>query len=200
MMKNLKMTLVNRKERWREFQRCISARARVQFFYLLSERGFRGRLLADHKGKQLDLNVGRWLSSEYEGCSTNFRLNLTKLGRAEAAKPRLSREGKNHFPPSAYCCPYGTLWVRLFVALMNCEIFDVAKWRDADWFQRRLHGQCESGCEYENDGRKLEESSYIDLWLTILSRLSPPDALSASSSSWLPPSLWEMYRWSLMLK
>lgn len=51
------MTLVNRKERWRQFQRCITARARVQFFYLLSERGFRGRLLANHREKKLDLNV-----------------------------------------------------------------------------------------------------------------------------------------------
>ncbi|KAF6219298.1 hypothetical protein HO133_005123 [Letharia lupina] len=53
----LKHTLVNRKDRWRRFQKHITSRARVQFFYLLSERGFRGKLLAHHKEKKLDLMV-----------------------------------------------------------------------------------------------------------------------------------------------
>ncbi|KAK4694903.1 structural maintenance of chromosomes protein 6, partial [Lecanoromycetidae sp. Uapishka_2] len=53
----LKQTLVNRKNRWRMFQKHITARARIQFMYLLSERGFRGQLLANHKTKQLDLKV-----------------------------------------------------------------------------------------------------------------------------------------------
>ncbi|KAI4098483.1 MAG: hypothetical protein L6R37_006470 [Teloschistes peruensis] len=53
----LKTTLVNRKERWKVFQRAITARARVQFMWMLSERSFRGRLLANHKEKKLDLNV-----------------------------------------------------------------------------------------------------------------------------------------------
>ncbi|KAL8874123.1 MAG: hypothetical protein Q9174_000493 [Haloplaca sp. 1 TL-2023] len=53
----LKMTLVHRKERWKVFQRAITARARVQFMWMLSERSFRGRLLANHKEKKLDLNV-----------------------------------------------------------------------------------------------------------------------------------------------
>ena len=57
--KLLKLTLVNRKDRWRKFQKRITSRARVQFFYLLSERGFRGKLLAHHKEKKLDLIV--WL-------------------------------------------------------------------------------------------------------------------------------------------
>ena len=39
------------------FQRHITARARVQFMYLLSERGFRGQLQANHKQKALDLKV-----------------------------------------------------------------------------------------------------------------------------------------------
>jgi len=53
----LKRTLVNRKNRWRMFQKHITARARIQFMYLLSERGFRGQLLANHKEKKLDLKV-----------------------------------------------------------------------------------------------------------------------------------------------
>ncbi len=35
----------------------ITARAKIQFFYLLSERGFRGKLLANHDEKKLDLRV-----------------------------------------------------------------------------------------------------------------------------------------------
>ncbi|KAL8785930.1 MAG: hypothetical protein Q9213_003079 [Squamulea squamosa] len=53
----LKTTLVHRKERWRLFQRAITARARVQFMWMLSERSFRGRLIANHKEKKLDLQV-----------------------------------------------------------------------------------------------------------------------------------------------
>ncbi|KAI4091810.1 MAG: hypothetical protein LQ344_003914 [Seirophora lacunosa] len=56
-MQLLKSTLVNRKERWKSFQRAITARARVQFMWMLSERNFRGRLLANHKEKKLDLQV-----------------------------------------------------------------------------------------------------------------------------------------------
>lgn len=56
------MTLMSRKERWNLFQKSITARARVLFTMLLSERSFRGKLLIDHKGKSLDLNVS--LSSE----------------------------------------------------------------------------------------------------------------------------------------
>ncbi|KAL4983065.1 hypothetical protein BDW68DRAFT_169620 [Aspergillus falconensis] len=53
----LKVTLNHRKERWRAFRSHISSRAKAQFTYLLSERSFRGRLLADHKNKTLDLQV-----------------------------------------------------------------------------------------------------------------------------------------------
>lgn len=51
------MTLLNRKERWRIFQKKITARARIQFSFLLTERNYRGRLRADHTGKTLDLSV-----------------------------------------------------------------------------------------------------------------------------------------------
>ncbi|OJJ34299.1 hypothetical protein ASPWEDRAFT_173721 [Aspergillus wentii DTO 134E9] len=53
----LKDTLTHRKKRWGIFRSHISSRAKAQFTYLLSERSFRGRLLADHSGKLLDLQV-----------------------------------------------------------------------------------------------------------------------------------------------
>lgn len=53
----LRNTYKDRLKRWRKFQRYISARSRIQFTYLLSERGFRGRLILDHRNKLLDLKV-----------------------------------------------------------------------------------------------------------------------------------------------
>lgn len=53
----LKDTLNSRKKRWEIFRSHISSRAKAQFTYLLSERSFRGRLLTDHVGKLLDLQV-----------------------------------------------------------------------------------------------------------------------------------------------
>lgn len=53
----LKETFENRQQRWRKFQQLISARSRIMFVYLLSERGFRGKLMIDHKSQLLDLNV-----------------------------------------------------------------------------------------------------------------------------------------------
>ncbi|KAI4165063.1 MAG: hypothetical protein LQ342_001340 [Letrouitia transgressa] len=67
----LKFTLVNRKDRWKFFQKAITARARVQFMWMLSERSFRGRLLANHKEKKLDLSV---------------EPDETKLGKGREAK------------------------------------------------------------------------------------------------------------------
>ena len=40
-----------------KFQRFISSQSRANFLYLLSERGFRGKLLLDHEHKTLDLQV-----------------------------------------------------------------------------------------------------------------------------------------------
>ncbi|KAH8193931.1 hypothetical protein TruAng_011899 [Truncatella angustata] len=52
-----KKALTNRLDKWRIFQRMISAAARTNFAYLLSERAFRGRLLLDHKAKKLAIEV-----------------------------------------------------------------------------------------------------------------------------------------------
>ncbi|KAK2877827.1 hypothetical protein FQN49_001145 [Arthroderma sp. PD_2] len=52
-----KSSLIHRQERWKKFRAFITSRAKIQFIYLLSERGFRGKLLADHKRKLLDIQV-----------------------------------------------------------------------------------------------------------------------------------------------
>lgn len=56
-VKASKMALTKRLDKWRTFQRMISAAARTNFAYLLSERAFRGRLLLDHQGKKLAIEV-----------------------------------------------------------------------------------------------------------------------------------------------
>ena len=53
----LKFALIERQNRWRKFRKYISARARAQFTYLLSERSFRGALKTDHRRRTLDLQV-----------------------------------------------------------------------------------------------------------------------------------------------
>ncbi|KAM7194607.1 P-loop containing nucleoside triphosphate hydrolase protein [Rhypophila sp. PSN 637] len=53
----LVQTLNQRLDKWRKFQRYISASSRANFIYLLSERGFRGKLMLDHERKALDLQV-----------------------------------------------------------------------------------------------------------------------------------------------
>ena len=53
----LKRAIEDRLDRWRQFQRQISARVRIQFTYLLSERGFRGKIILDHKNRKIDIQV-----------------------------------------------------------------------------------------------------------------------------------------------
>ncbi|PMD14070.1 P-loop containing nucleoside triphosphate hydrolase protein [Hyaloscypha hepaticicola] len=53
----LKQSFLNRMEMYRRFQTSISARSRINFAYLLSERAFRGKLTIDHKNKKLDVHV-----------------------------------------------------------------------------------------------------------------------------------------------
>lgn len=54
---SLKATITNRLYLWRQFQRQISARIRIQFTYLLSERGFRGRIELNHRQKKVHIHV-----------------------------------------------------------------------------------------------------------------------------------------------
>ncbi|USW59391.1 Putative P-loop containing nucleoside triphosphate hydrolase [Septoria linicola] len=53
----IRSTLQERRRRWGLFRKYISMRTRIQFNYLLSERKFRGRVLLDHAGKELDIHV-----------------------------------------------------------------------------------------------------------------------------------------------
>ncbi|EEH40083.2 hypothetical protein PAAG_08932 [Paracoccidioides lutzii Pb01] len=50
-------TLRHRRKRWENFRSLITARAKLQFTYLLSERSFRGQILSDHTQKLLDIHV-----------------------------------------------------------------------------------------------------------------------------------------------
>ncbi|ROT42705.1 P-loop containing nucleoside triphosphate hydrolase protein [Sodiomyces alkalinus F11] len=52
-----KLTLAQRLAKWRIFQALISAHSRIGFQYLLSERGFRGNIIFDHKARKLQLSV-----------------------------------------------------------------------------------------------------------------------------------------------
>lgn len=53
----LKLSFRKRMEQFWRFQRHISARSRIAFSYLLSNRAFRGKLSIDHKAKKLDVHV-----------------------------------------------------------------------------------------------------------------------------------------------
>lgn len=53
----LKQAISYRLHRWREFQKQISARIRIQFNYLLSERGFRGKIGFDHRAKKVLIQI-----------------------------------------------------------------------------------------------------------------------------------------------
>lgn len=53
----LKQTLRYRLEKWRTFQRLSASCTRVNFIYLLSERGFRGQLQIDHRSRRLQVTV-----------------------------------------------------------------------------------------------------------------------------------------------
>ncbi|KJR79900.1 SMC6 protein [Sporothrix schenckii 1099-18] len=53
----IEVALCERLSKWRLFQRRISANSRTNFIYLLSERGYRGKLLLDHKRKKLRVQV-----------------------------------------------------------------------------------------------------------------------------------------------
>lgn len=117
------MTLMSRKERWQLFQRAITARARVLFGLLLSERRFRGKLLIDHKGKSLDLSVS--LAFDETGdCSSqtnHYRSSLMRLASGMmAGRPKHSLVEKNRFPLPAFSCRCGRPWALLSVVSTNC--------------------------------------------------------------------------------
>ncbi|KAG6041493.1 hypothetical protein E4U41_003952 [Claviceps citrina] len=56
-VKLLKHAISIRLNVWRQFQRQISARVRIQFNYLLSERGFRGKIDLDHRNRKINIHI-----------------------------------------------------------------------------------------------------------------------------------------------
>ncbi|GAO15822.1 hypothetical protein UVI_02021140 [Ustilaginoidea virens] len=56
-VKSLKYAIADRLNLWRQFQRQISARIRIQFNYLLSERGFRGKIDLDHPNRKVNIHI-----------------------------------------------------------------------------------------------------------------------------------------------
>ncbi|GAB0136025.1 hypothetical protein EsDP_00004342 [Epichloe bromicola] len=56
-VKSLKHAIAARLNLWRQFQRQISARIRIQFNYLLSERGFRGKIDLDHRSRRVNIHI-----------------------------------------------------------------------------------------------------------------------------------------------
>lgn len=56
-VKSLKHAIATRLNLWRQFQRQISARVRIQFNYLLSERGFRGKIDLDHRNRRVNIHI-----------------------------------------------------------------------------------------------------------------------------------------------
>ncbi|PFH63034.1 hypothetical protein XA68_10075 [Ophiocordyceps unilateralis] len=54
---SLKRAIEHRLHLWRQFQRQISARVRIQFNYLLSERGFRGKIDLDHRARKVIIHI-----------------------------------------------------------------------------------------------------------------------------------------------
>lgn len=50
-------SLKQRKDRWHQFRYHITARARITFSYLLSNRGFRGSIKMNHRKRLLDLSI-----------------------------------------------------------------------------------------------------------------------------------------------
>lgn len=122
------------------------ARARTLFFHLLNNRGFRGRLLVNHKQRKLDLVVCP------SSCSARFsktnlsltpiygydRSSRTRQRPAKAARPKPFPAERNLSQQSAsyYLC--GKQWAPQSAVSMNCKplsfLFIIQKVLLADTF------------------------------------------------------------------
>ena len=137
-----KSTLRNRKNRWRLFRAHISSRAKAQFTYLLSERSFRGRLLADHDAKLLDLQV---TFSQMPFATIDlidfWRSSQILQGIVQDGAQRLFLEGKSLSHKFASCCHSGKPWDHPFAVLMNCSCYNSAIERFVlTWWQWCVYG------------------------------------------------------------
>ena len=125
----------------------ITARARIQFFYLLSERSFRGKLIASHKQKNLALIVCCLIPKNLVNANDSelyFRLSRTKREAIAMEERRTAFQAARSLSPlSASSSRCGRPWGRQFDALMNCESTASQVKTCTDWPKRRLHGQCQ---------------------------------------------------------
>lgn len=104
------------------------ARARTLFFHLLNNRGFRGRLLVNHKQRKLDLVVCPSSSARFSKTKHSLtpiygydRSSRTRQRPAKAAKPKPFPAERNLSQQSAsyYLC--GKQWVPQSAVSMNCK-------------------------------------------------------------------------------
>ncbi|KAL9114162.1 MAG: hypothetical protein Q9227_001934 [Pyrenula ochraceoflavens] len=65
--RTLKNSLTERRSRWFKFRANISARAKIQFEHLLSERSFRGKVVTDHKKQLLNVQVEPDITRRHSG-------------------------------------------------------------------------------------------------------------------------------------
>ena len=122
-----KDALFERRSRWLRFRGNISARAKIQFEHLLSERSFRGKVVTDHHNKLLNVHVSylpirTLLVSEIMG---RIRLNPTIRDDPleVAGKQGHCLEGKNLSRRYVYCLPFGKLWAPLSGVWTSCKCY-----------------------------------------------------------------------------
>lgn len=99
-------TLDSRRKRWKLFQSSITTRARLGFEYLLSNRGFRGKLRVNHRDKHLDVEI---------------QPDETQAGKGRRAAKTLSG-GEKSF---AQICLIVALWEAIGAPIRCLDEFDV---------------------------------------------------------------------------
>ena len=102
----LMQTLHKRRERWHQFRRHITFRARLNFQHLLSNRAFRGVLRVDHRLRLLDIEV---------------QPDETQAGKGKRAAKTLSG-GEKSF---SQICLIVALWEAIGAPIRCLDEFDV---------------------------------------------------------------------------
>ena len=102
----LMRTLHKRRERWHQFRRFITGRARLEFQHLLSNRAFRGTLKVDHRARALDIEV---------------QPDETQAGKGKRTAKTLSG-GEKSF---AQICLIVALWEAIGAPIRCLDEFDV---------------------------------------------------------------------------
>ena len=95
----LKRSYDERRHRWDQFKKYITARARITFAHFLSERSFQGTLKIDHKSRLLDIHASSDLNSlPLPSKLTADRCNLMRPRRGKGnGQPKPFLVEKNPF-------------------------------------------------------------------------------------------------------